>query len=179
MNIYPTEVFSLGSQVAYDPRSDQGFSFASVGANFQPWWTPNVPPLYMGKALTGSFLQLSYNYVRPQNTVRSGTVTSAVEYFALRTYYDVFDRLGLYFAPSYDLAAGRLLVVEYGVRIKSPSNCWAFDVGIDDSFNPSEVRVQVQLTLGGLGSFGRSPFGLNPFTPMGLTREPTSVLRGY
>ena len=36
-----------------------------------------------------------------------------------------------------------------------------FDVGINDSVNPSEVQVFAQLTLGGLGSIGRNPFGRN------------------
>jgi hypothetical protein len=32
---------------------------------------------------------------------------------------------------------------------------------VNDSINPSEVQIFVQLTLGGLGSIGRSPFGRN------------------
>jgi LPS-assembly protein len=179
INIFPTSVFSLGSQLAFDPRSSPGLSIASVGVSFQPWWTNNVPPMYMGKALNGSFLQLSYNYMRPRNTVENTGGRSGVEYFALRSYYDVFDRLGLYFAPSYDLASGRMLQAEYGIRIKSPCDCWAFDVGITDSFNPGEVQVQVQLTLGGLGSIGQSPFGRNPFSNQILNRGPTSVLPTY
>ena len=47
-----------------------------------------------------------------------------------------------------------MLSTEYGVRLKSPCDCWAADLGVTDSTNPNEVQVQFQLTLGGLGSGG-------------------------
>jgi hypothetical protein len=87
--------------------------------------------------------------------------------------------MGLYFAPNYDLAASRMLSMQYGARLKSPCDCWAFDVGVTDSFNPNEVQVQVQLTLGGLGSIGQSPFGRNPFAVMGLAGRSAGVLPTY
>ena len=38
--------------------------------NLQPPWNKDqTSSLYMGKALTGSFMQISYNYVRSANTV--------------------------------------------------------------------------------------------------------------
>ena len=70
-----------------------------------------------------------------------------------------------------------MLSTEYGVRLKSPCDCWAADVGITDSYNPNEVQIQFQLTLGGLGSYGRRPFGNNPF--QGLIGSPTGVLPNY
>jgi len=33
------------------------------------------------------------------------------------------NRVGLFFAPSYDIANSKMLSTEYGVRIKSPCNC--------------------------------------------------------
>lgn len=177
--LFPTSVVSFGSQFAYDPRTDPGISYASVDLNFQPPWTENESRLYMGKALEGSFMQVSYNYVRSRNAVQSGTARNSVEFFALRAYYDVLDRMGLYLAPNYDLAASRMLSMQYGVRLKSPCDCWAFDVGVTDSFNPNEVQVQLQLTLGGLGSIGQSPFGRNPFSVMGVAGRPAGVLPTY
>ena len=59
------------------------------------------------------------------------------------------------------------------MRLKSPCDCWAADLGITDSTNPNEVQVQFQLTLGGLGSVGRSPFGRDPFQTRGLVGSPT------
>jgi lipopolysaccharide assembly outer membrane protein LptD (OstA) len=179
--LFPTSVVSFGSQLAYDPRNNPGISLASIQMNLQPPWNKNnASSLYMGKALTGSFMQVSYNYVRSANTVQFvGTSRNASQFFALRAYYDLLDRLGLYFAPNYDLAASRMLSTQYGVRFKSPCDCWAFDVGITNSYNPNEVQVQVQATLGGLGSIGQSPFGRNPFAVMGLVGHPTGVLPTY
>jgi lipopolysaccharide assembly outer membrane protein LptD (OstA) len=179
--LYPSSVVSFGSNLAYDPRSHPGISLASIQMNVQPPWNANnKPSLYMGKALTGSFMQLSYNYVRSANTVEFvGTSRNASQYFSARVYSDLFDRLGVYLAPDYDIAASRMLSMEYGFRIKSPCNCWAVDVGITNSYNPNEVSYQVQATLGGLGSFGQSPFGRNPFALMGLAGQPTGVLPSY
>ncbi len=178
--LFPTSVVSFGSQFAYDPRNNPGISLATIEMNLQPPWNKNVQTLYMGKALTGSFMQVSYNYVRSANTVEFvGTSRNASQSFTMRAYYDFLDRIGLYFAPNYDIAAGRMLSAQYGVRLKSPCDCWAFDVGITNSYNPNEVQVQVQATLGGLGSIGQSPFGRNPFAVMGLVGSPTGVLPNY
>lgn len=179
LTLFPTSVVSFGSQFGYDPRSHPGFSFANLQLNFQPPWNEDRPRMYMGKALEGSFLSVSYDYVRPQNAVLTGTRSNNSEFFALRAYYDILDRAGVYFGPNYDIAASRLLSTQYGLRLKSPCDCWAFDVGVTDSFNPNEVRVLVQLTLGGLGSVGQSPFGRNPFAVMGLAGNPTGVLPTY
>ena len=133
----------------------------------------------MGKALQGAFLELSYNYANRNATVFRATRRNASEFVSARAYTDLFDRLGVYIAPSYDVAAAQLLSIEYGVRLKSPCDCWAADLGITDSTNPNEVQVQFQLTFGGLGSVGRSPFGRNPFQTQGLVGAPTGVLPNY
>jgi len=178
--LFPTSVVSFGSQFAYDTRNNPGISLVTFEMNLQPPWNNDVPKLYMGKALTGSFMQFSYNYVRSANTVEFvGTSRNASQSFSLRAYYDLLDRLGLYFAPNYDIAAGRMLSVQYGLRLKSPCDCWAVDLGITNSYNPNELQFQVQATLGGLGSVGQSPFGRNPFAVMGLVGNPTGVLPTY
>jgi hypothetical protein len=82
------------------------------------------------------------------------------------------SRLGVYFAPSYDMSASRLLSAEYGIRIKSPCDCWSVDFGIVDAVNPNELSYQFQVTLGGLGSVGQMPFGRNPFQVMSINRHP-------
>ncbi len=178
LTLFPTRIASFSSQLDYDPRAHPGFSFASFGLNLEPPWNQE-PSLYLGKALSGSFLSVWYNYVRPGNAVVAGTSRNASEFITVRTYYDLLDRLGVYVAPNYDFAASRLLSAQYGLRIKSPSDCWIFDSGITDSFNPNEVAFQVQLTLGGLGSLGQSPFGRNPFEAMGMMGRPMGVLPNY
>ncbi len=180
LQVFPTSVLSAGSQIDYNPRSHAGITYATANVSFQPPWSEaQQSKLYMGRMLQGSFVQLGYSYVNPSNTAEQSTAKNGSQFATLRTYTDLFDMMGIYFAPSYDFAAGKLLSAEYGARLKSPCDCWAADFGLVQSYNPNEVQVQVQLTLGGLGSVGRSPFGRNPFQTMGLVGQPTGVLPAY
>jgi hypothetical protein len=162
--VFATNWASMGSQLGYDPR-DTRITYSSIYFTLQPWWQLYTPPsLYMGRSLSGSFLQLSYNYIAPGPTVtQPGINSSFFEFVTLRAYYDLIDRVGLFFAPSYDIANSKMLSTEYGVRIKSPCNCWSVDVGVSKSINPSETAVQFMVTLGGIGSIGQNPFGRSPF----------------
>jgi LPS-assembly protein len=170
--VFPTRVSAMGGQLGYAPQSN-GIHYASAYLNFQPWWTRNVPKLYMGKAEAGSFMQVSYDYIAPGPSARPGVNAAFSQFLTFRAYYDLFDRMGVYFAPSYDFVTNQMLSQEYGVRFKSPCDCWAFDMGITKTVNPDETQFQFQLTLGGLGSVGQSPFGRNPF------QLHTSVLPSY
>ena len=172
-NVLATNWVSMGSQLGYDPR-DTRITYSSVYFTMQPPWALYTPPsLYMGRSLSGSFLQLSYNYIAPGPTAaQPGLNSNFYQFVTLRAYYDLIDRVGLFFAPSYDIANSKMLSTEYGVRIKSPCNCWAVDVGITKSINPSETAVQFMLTLGGIGSVGQNPFGRSPF------QHATSVMPG-
>ena len=178
VNVFPTTIASLGSQVDYNPRNHAGFTYANVYLTFQPPWS-KISNIYMGKALQGSFLQASYNYVNPESAVLPTTTANASQYAVIRAYSDVWDRLGVYIAPSYNFSTNQLQNAQYGARLKSPCDCWAADFGITDSFNPHEVQVQFQVTLGGLGSIGQSPFGRHPFQPYGLAGNPLGVLGAH
>lgn len=160
--VFPTRIWSLGGQLGYSPQDNQ-IRYASGFMDFQPWWTNNVSKVYSGKAEEGSFLQISYNYIAPGPTATPGVNANFSQFLGVRAYYALFDRMGVFFAPSYDFTSHQLLSQEYGVRIKSPCDCWAFDTGLTKTVNPSETAVQFQLTLGGIGSVGQSPFGRNPF----------------
>jgi LPS-assembly protein len=179
LSVYATRFATLSSQFDFSPRNHPGVTFANASVSVQPPWSTTGSDMYMGKALQGSFVEIGYNYANRNATVFPATRQNASEFISGRAYTDVFDRLGIYVAPSYDIAATQMLSTEYGVRLKSPCNCWAADLGITDSYNPNEVQVQFQLTLGGLGSVGRSPFGRNPFQTMGLVGAPTGVLPRY
>jgi lipopolysaccharide assembly outer membrane protein LptD (OstA) len=179
LNVYATQIATLTSQLDYNPRAHAGITFANADLAIQSPWTTKGSPIYLGKALQGSFIEFAYSYASRKATVFPGTARNAASFVSGRAYTDIFDRLGVYIAPSYDLADNRMLSTEYGVRLKSPCDCWAADLGITDSTNPNEVQVQFQLTLGGLGSVGRSPFGRNPFQTRGLVGSPTGVLPNY
>ena len=152
-NLLPTSVASFGSGVGYNPQSER-ITNADVYLTLRPPWVPPQQSLYMGRATYGPFLQIMYNFV-------GGNAASHT--FEARVYYELFDRIGVYYDPLYDIAAGKLLSAEYGLRLKSKCNCWALDFGVSDTTNPNELGYQFQLTLGGLGSFGQNPFGRNPF----------------
>ncbi len=152
--VYPTAYASLGSYTDFNPNTRQ-FAGETVFVAFRPPWVqpPTIQQQRLGRAYTGGpYFQLNYSFVGGR---------TAVQQISGRAYYEFFDRLGLYYEPAYDIADGKLLYSEYGVRLKSKCNCWILDVGVNDSINPSEVQVFVQLTLGGLGSIGRNPFGSN------------------
>ena len=178
LNVYATDFVTLGSQVDYNPRNSPGFTFANLTVGVAPPWTA-ASKIYMGRALQGSFVELGYNYANRNATVFPATRKNASEFISARAYTDLFDYLGVYVAPDYDIAATQLLSTEYGVRLKSPCDCWAADLGITDSYNPNEVQIQFQVTLGGVGSVGRSPFGRNPFQTRGFVGAPTGVLPNY
>jgi lipopolysaccharide assembly outer membrane protein LptD (OstA) len=185
LTLYPTKIASLGGQLDYNPSSGSapntrsGVSLASVSLNFQPPWSETPSKLFMGRAVAGSFLQAAYSYVSPNNSVQKSTTKNGSQQLTMRAYSDVLPELGVYLAPSYDFASSQLLEAEYGARIKSSCDCWAADFGVTQSYNPNEVQFQFQLTLGGIGSVGQSPFGRNPFQQMGLAGQPTGVLPKY
>ncbi len=159
---FPTQIWSFGSQIGVDTSGGQ-LRDASAYVTFQPWWTRNQPRVYTGKAEEGSFMQMSYDYIGPGPSNTPGVNANYSQFLVLRSYYELFDRMGLYFAPSYDFVSRRLLSSAYGIRLKSPCDCWSFDMGLTKTYNPSETAFQFQLTLGGVGSIGESPFGRNPF----------------
>lgn len=155
-SLFPTNVATFGSTIDYNPR-DQRIGSADVFMAMRPPWEQMAPATNTrtGRALTGGpFIQIDYSFIGG---------SQGLHQFSARAYWEFFDRLGLYYQPSYDIADGRMLSSEYGLRLKSPCDCWNLDVGIIDSFNPSETQVQVMLTLGGVGSIGHNPFGRNPF----------------
>src|SRR5262249_52056479 len=161
--VLPTYLASISSTIAYDPR-DNRISQTGLYLTMQPPWSKAPPTLYMGRALEGSFVQLAYNYIAPGPTaLQPGINSSFFEFISLRLYYDLFDRMGVFFGPSYDIANNDLQSAEYGVRIKSTCDCWDVDVGVRQSINPDETAVQFMVTLGGIGSIGQNPFGRSPF----------------
>jgi lipopolysaccharide export system protein LptA len=152
MVVYPTRYLSLGTETDFNPSTRQ-FAGETLFFAIRPPWVESQPiqQTHLGRAYTGgSYFQINYAYV-------SGS--SAVEQISGRAYYEFFNRIGLYYEPSYDIADGKMLYSEYGLRLKSKCDCWILDLGINDSINPSEVQIFAQLTLGGLGSIGHNPFG--------------------
>lgn len=153
---FPANTFALGGQMTYSPQVS-AIHYATGYLSFRPWWVGK------SRVMTNSFLQLSYNYIGPGPTSQPGVNATFNQFMTAQAYYELFDRVGVLFGPAYDFTTHQLLSAQYGVRIKPPCNCWAFDMGITDTVNPNETQFQFQLTLGGIGSIGKSPFGRMPF----------------
>lgn len=166
--VFPNRVISGVTSVDWSPRAQERLDSASFGVQFQPPGQ-KLPSVYSGKESIGNYVQVSYAYAAPNAVLQSpSSSTNAISMATLRAYLNVGDYMGLYFAPDYDLAASRLLTDVIGVRLKSACDCWFIDVGFDQTYNPNNTSVMLQVTLGGLGSIGEAPFGLNPFQSAGL-----------
>ncbi len=153
---FPANTLAIGGQLTYSPQV-ASIHYASTYLNFQPWWTRK------SKVSTDSSLQVGYIYIGPGPQSKPGVNAGFNQFLTARAYYELFRRVAVLFAPSYDFATHQLLTAEYGVRIKAPCDCWAFDMGITNTVNPSETQFQFQVTLGGIGSVGKSPFLRMPF----------------
>jgi lipopolysaccharide assembly outer membrane protein LptD (OstA) len=169
--LFPNSILSAATSVEYSPRPQQGqgLDALSFSLGFQPPGQ-SAPSVYTGRALQGSFMQLSYMYAAPNavliNTSKSVNSLSAV---SLSTYLGLFNRAGVFFAPVYDLATSQMLSSVFGLRLKSSCDCWFADFAVNDTYYPNNTSYIFQLTLSGLGSLGSgSPFGSNPFQLMGL-----------
>jgi LPS-assembly protein len=163
---------------------------ASVGVFArEPWWTP--PPALRGlqNATTAG---ISYHYI--QNSVNDSIdkdaggaflATNGVNEIDGSLYLRMGDYLGFTFLSRYDLNTtpqadgGELgphfLERDYLVRLISRCNCWALEAGVSDKTNPDERIYRVQLTLVGLGSFGKTPasrnyIGFAPLQELGFRR---------
>jgi len=166
--VFPNRVISGVTSIDWSPRAQQRLDSASFGLQFQPPGQ-KLPTVYSGKESIGSYVQMAYTYAAPNAVLQSpSSSTNAISMATLRAYLNVGDYMGLYFAPDYDLAASRLLTDVIGVRMKSACDCWFIDAGFDQTYNPNNTSITLQVTLGGLGSIGQAPFGLNPFQSAGL-----------
>ncbi len=167
-NVFPNRLISGVTSVDWSPRSPQGLDAASFGLQFQPPGQ-SVPNIYIGHESIGSYLQISYTYAAPNAVLQApSSSTNATSMVTARAYTDLTHYFGAYFAPVYDVDAHRLLDDIIGVRLKSACDCWFLDLGFTQTYNPNDTTVSFQVTLGGLGSIGEAPFGLNPFQAMGL-----------
>jgi len=171
--VFPNRTISGIGQVDWSPRSPQGLDDATFGLQFQPPGQ-NLPNIYTGRESIGSYVQLAYTYAAANAVLQApSTSSNGISMVDMRAYADISRYLGAYFAPVYDLDAKRLLNDIIGVRIKSGCDCWFLDLGFNQTYYPNDTGVMLQLTLGGLGTIGQAPFGLNPFQAMGLLpRQP-------
>ena len=149
----------------------------------EPWWTPSALARYQ----TASTVAVSYRFV--ENNVNSilqpGDPTAVlfdrpgVNEIDGSVYLRLGNYVGFTFLSRYDLnetaeSGPHFLERNYLLRLISRCNCWIVDAGVSDKFNPDERVFRIQLTLVGLGSFGKTPAANNymGFAPLaGLANQ--------
>ncbi|MBE3603643.1 LPS-assembly protein LptD [bacterium] len=166
-SLFPTSLASGSANFDWSVTPRPSLNAATFSVAVQP---PGQigPAVYTGKALEGSYLQFSYTYAAPNATLISAEAENAINAISMQTYVGILNRLGVYFAPIYDVSTAQLLANVVGGRLKSSCDCWIIDVAVDQTYYPKNTGFTFQLTLGGLGSIGGSPFGSNPFQMLGF-----------
>jgi hypothetical protein len=135
----------------------------------EPWWTPSALARYQ----TASTVAVSYRFIENNvNNLEPGDPTAVlfdkpgVNEIDGSVYLRLGNYVGFTFLSRYDLnqtpqSGPHFLERDYLLRLISRCNCWILDAGVADKFNPDERVFRIQLTLVGLGSFGRSPLARN------------------
>jgi LPS-assembly protein len=176
----------------------------------EPWWKPSG---VVGQFQSASTVGLSYRFIessvnqdlatgRPESLLLRTEGVDEIDgslYLRLGSYlgFTFLSRYSFNDAPVVDqdgrvvtnpngsakLTGGHFLERDYLVRLISRCNCWMIEAGLADKFNPDERLFRVQLTLVGLGSFGRSPLNRNyvgfaPLAQLGLRRPGTGPSAG-
>ena len=153
-------------------QQSAAISLASVQMNLQPPWnTNNAPSLYMGKALNGSFMQVSYNYTRSANTVQFAAPRAMpASSFALRPTTTCPRSDGSLFRAQLRYCGVTYALDSVWHPLKSPCDCWAFDVGITNSYNPNEVSIPGPAHSGRAGIDRTEPLRAQSFRRDGAGR---------
>jgi hypothetical protein len=195
LRLTPVDYLGLASDVTFGVV-DSAFRGFSVGGLFrEPWWTP--PPGH--RFQSPSSIGVSYRFIeKSANRPVAGSAAESALFFTNGVnqvdgslYLRLGDYIGFTFIARYDLSTTTLgtetlgphfLERDYLLRIISRCQCWVIEAGLADKTNPDERLFRVQLTLLGLGSFGRSPaarnyVGFAPLAGLGL-RRPTSSATG-
>ena len=139
----------------------------------EPWWTPSRLARYQTATTIGvgyRFVEQNVNRLNPSSPEALLLGSNGLNEIQGSVYVRLGKYLGFSFISRYDLntttvasstpgqsetLGPHFLERDYLLRIMSRCNCWILDVGVSDKFNPDERLFRVQLTLVGLGSFGR------------------------
>jgi LPS-assembly protein len=173
---------------------DSAFRGLSLGAVLrEPGWSVATVPRFQAPSAIG----ISYRFI--EKSANRPSALSPLEQALFATgglneidgslYLRLGDYVGFTFLARYDLNTTQLPTEELGphflernyfLRLISRCQCWMVEGGMSDKTNPDERLFRVQLTLLGLGSFGRSPSARNyvGFAPLAGLRRPASSATG-
>ena len=139
LNVFPSTYASVGSMTDFNPNTRQ-FAGETVFLALRPPWVQPQP--VQQQRLGRAYTAVPTSRSTTPSSARASRFSKSAD--GLTTSFLI--GLGLYYEPSYDVADTKLLYSEYGLRLKSKCDCWIFDIGVNDSINPSEVQIFVQLT---------------------------------
>jgi lipopolysaccharide assembly outer membrane protein LptD (OstA) len=165
----------------------------------EPWWRPPSRTSYQSPTTLGvayQFVAADLNEDLAEGSAeRRFFANDAVENLTAALYLRVGDYVGLGLRARYSLTTTQGLdngkVREFGpgfqeqdyfVRLTSPCNCWAVELGVSDRLDTGDTTVRAQVALYGLGSFGQGPSASYAALPglQGLgVRRPTALGREY
>jgi hypothetical protein len=144
---------------------DSAIRGMAVGAVVrEPWWTPSPLARYQTAstvALSYRFVESNVNRLQPNDPTDLLLASPGVNEIDGSVYLRLGNNVGFTFLSRYDLnttpeTGPHFLERNYLLRLISRCNCWILDAGVSDKFNPDERVFRIQLTLVGLGSFGRA-----------------------
>lgn len=209
LRLTPTDYLGMtgNSTLSAEQSTVRGFSIGTYLR--EPWWQP---PSAIGNYQSPTTAGISYRFVEQSvnQGVGAGTEGSSLLQTAGVSELDgsLYLRLGNYVGFSFlsrfsyndafvvgpngqlvldknnqpKITGPHFLERDYLVRLISRCNCWVVEAGVADKFNPDERIFRVQVTLVGLGSFGRGPVqnyvGFAPLAAMGYARPGAGPARG-
>jgi LPS-assembly protein len=188
----PADFLGLSYNATWD-FADNDVVGQTVGVVLrEPWWTPPPGNTFQGPTTIG----VAYNFVKdnvnniPGIPPGAGFFNAGTEDLSGSIYLRLGNYVGFTFVSRYDLDGGFIvdenrqvklvgpgfLERSYLLRLISRCNCWAVDFGVSDRTNPDERVFRLQVSLLGLGTFGRANsgnyVGLAPLQNLGLRRPP-------
>jgi len=168
--VTPVSFFGARGRLVYSVENPK-LQFAEVGANL---WDPRPvagpDDLFLPQLRPANSISLFYQF----------TGGGAVKNLNVATTYRVTNNLALSYLGRFDALDNSFLENWAGFRLISSCDCWVVDFAFIDRANPDTTGVRVQVSLVGLGSFGRQPFQ-QTFAGAAVPREidATGVGRSY
>ena len=143
----PFSFFTLSADTTYDADRGDVVAARIGGLLRDPRPLPEVSPL-MRHLQRRTSIRVTYRTIadRLLKEVNGSLIFRFNEYLT-----------AAYFTR-YDLNDNSFIGTRYFFRFLSPQKCWAFDFGIVDKVNPSEVEFRFSLSLIGITSAGKSAF---------------------
>jgi len=154
LRVTPTNYFGLASQVTYSAPDAQLRAGAVDLFLTDPRPIPGDSETSLQSLRPHNSLGFSYRYIAQADTSTFANISN----ISTTGTYRLTNNLAVSYQALFDANVGRFLDNVVGLRVISSCDCWVVDMAFEDRVNPNETAFRVQVSLVGLGSFGREPF---------------------